>query len=487
MPSPVDEVGKPADPHFPVVHVRPAFGWVNDPNGPIWHKGRFHLYFQHNPARPPRGTDIVWGHASSPDLVNWEVHRIALSPSPEHPGVEGFWSGNTVEHDGRLFAFYSALRESYPYQLPHMTASDDGGYSFAGDWLTAPAPEEAEGAQIFRDPFVWQHAGRWRMIMGSGRRDGTEAQVRLYESDDMRSWTNQGIFAALSSRPGDSDDPGSACECPQYAWGLGALFVCAFRPGDTLMRVLAVTGTEIDGKLQIEDVRRADYGTEFYAPSLMRAPDGTYLLWGWLPEARAQEWVDEAGWAGVISLPREVSLDAGTVKMRPARQLTALRRGAPKQHRGTAREMVFEDVPRAFEFSLQVDGPPTTITLNLELGEGQVLVTELDQRAGQAVIDRQAASSDGRATGGRTSFEIDNTSASRGHEQGPLRWFVDQSVSELFLPEGLVATTRFYPVPGSPWRLRVTLAEARDVDSRLWALSPSVHLAQEDDGAAERA
>ena len=32
------------DPDKPWYHVMPRSGWLNDPNGPIWYKGRYHMY-----------------------------------------------------------------------------------------------------------------------------------------------------------------------------------------------------------------------------------------------------------------------------------------------------------------------------------------------------------------------------------------------------------------------------------------------------------
>ena len=56
----------------PKYHVRPQQGWLNDPNGPIFHNGKYHLYFQHN-ERDASWGHIVWGHAQSVDLVKWEL------------------------------------------------------------------------------------------------------------------------------------------------------------------------------------------------------------------------------------------------------------------------------------------------------------------------------------------------------------------------------------------------------------------------------
>ena len=45
------------DPAHPIYHVTPAARFMNDPNGPVWHKGRYHLFFQHLP---------YWGDKSRP-------------------------------------------------------------------------------------------------------------------------------------------------------------------------------------------------------------------------------------------------------------------------------------------------------------------------------------------------------------------------------------------------------------------------------------
>ena len=52
---------------------------MNDPNGMVYYKGVYHLFFQYYP------NDIVWGpmhwgHAISKDLLHWKQLPIALYP-----------------------------------------------------------------------------------------------------------------------------------------------------------------------------------------------------------------------------------------------------------------------------------------------------------------------------------------------------------------------------------------------------------------------
>jgi beta-fructofuranosidase len=470
----VTHAGGGTDPHFPLVHIRPPRGWVNDPNGPIWHRGRFHLFFQYTNMVPPEMAKVVWAHSSSADLAHWEIHGVALAPSDQHPGVEGFWSGNTVEDEGRLFAFYAAYRRSERYQPPRITASDDGGQSFSEDRPVLAPPEESEGVEMFRDPFVWHQDGRWRLLMGSGLADGTAPQARLYESEELFSWETRGVFASVKRNGGEPYDSGLGWECPQYAWEMGVLFVGAWRPDVGTMNVLAIKGSEQNGRLVVDGVEPADYGPDFYAPSLMRAPDGRYLLWGVVKEGRSREWRDESGWAGMLSLPREVSLDAGRLVSRPARELASLRGELCCEYSGSSAELLFAEVPRAFELRLRLIGC-TTASVALEFGGSEVLSIQLDGAAGEVVIDREKASADARAHGGRTTIgPVAGLFASGTAE---LIWFVDHSVSELFLADTIVATTRFFPTSAATWQIRVTTADVCVVEARLWALRPSVRLA----------
>ena len=62
------------------LHLKAPENWINDPNGFIYFKGRYHLFYQHFPYAPMWGT-MYWGHAVSDDLVHWSHEKIALFPT----------------------------------------------------------------------------------------------------------------------------------------------------------------------------------------------------------------------------------------------------------------------------------------------------------------------------------------------------------------------------------------------------------------------
>ena len=67
------------EPHRPQFHFTQKVGWNNDPNGMVYHQGKWHLFFQHNPVGLPWG-NMTWGHATSKDLLHWEQHPDKIFP-----------------------------------------------------------------------------------------------------------------------------------------------------------------------------------------------------------------------------------------------------------------------------------------------------------------------------------------------------------------------------------------------------------------------
>ena len=44
---------------YPVFHLAPPAGWMNDPNGLIYFNGRYHAFFQHHPASAYQGANAL--------------------------------------------------------------------------------------------------------------------------------------------------------------------------------------------------------------------------------------------------------------------------------------------------------------------------------------------------------------------------------------------------------------------------------------------
>ncbi|MGH9396518.1 MAG: sucrose-6-phosphate hydrolase, partial [Terriglobia bacterium] len=83
----------------PQYHLLPAANWMNDPNGPIFYRGQYHLFYQYNPHGAFSGTKH-WGHAVGPDMLHWQHLPVALAPTPGGPDWDGCWTGSAVLDQG---------------------------------------------------------------------------------------------------------------------------------------------------------------------------------------------------------------------------------------------------------------------------------------------------------------------------------------------------------------------------------------------------
>jgi beta-fructofuranosidase len=435
------------DLHLPTIHLRPPRNWINDPNGLTFHDGHYHVFFQHNPHGPDH-TGIHWGHHRSTDLVTWEELPPALTPTPGGDDADGCFSGNAVSDGDRMLAFYSAYRTDRWWQPIATAESRDSGLT----WRKHPGlviPTPPEGTSMYRDPYVWRQGERWRMLVGASV-TGERGAALLYESPDLVDWQYRGPFFADGP---DVDGGWTGWECPQYAtFGDRGLLVVSLWDAVAGPRSTRVyVGGEEAGRFAPTGHRPLDHGPDLYAPALLHAPDGRWLLWGWSWEARDQQWSHEAGWAGVLTVPRELSLtENGTVRQQPASEVLGYRGRKVVHATGWSAADDLGAVGTAFDLTARVrprsDAP---CGLRLETAPGEHLDIVVDPVASELVVDRDHASLDPRAHMGR--YRIPLSGQRRSVD---FRVIVDGSIVEVFLDSGESLTVRCYPTGPTPWRLR---------------------------------
>ncbi|MDO4900639.1 glycoside hydrolase family 32 protein [Actinomyces sp.] len=339
-----------ADPARPRWHITPPWGWMNDPNGlSVWPgpdgEDLVHLFYQHNPHAPVH-QHIEWGHQYSSDLVHWHDLPTAIRPGDGGADAYGCWSG-VVLADERTAA------DGSPTTVPTMVYSGASeadtqtgclATAVPGDpllkhWVKYPgnpvieaAPASTEGLVVpeMRDHSVWREDGRWYQVMGTGLpgagREGAQAGAALcFSSEDLRSWRYEGPLAVGD---GDVSVTGTVWECPELV-RLGQtdiLFVSAWHASRTL-RSVWMRGRRTGTRMRLDVVGRSDLGENyFYAPQSVLLPDGRRVVFGWMqPNAtRAQRL--EVGWAGSMSVPREISLAPdSTVRFQPIAEIDSLR------------------------------------------------------------------------------------------------------------------------------------------------------------------
>jgi beta-fructofuranosidase len=272
----------------PRVHFTPRRGWLNDPYGVIHADGRYHLFYQYNPAATAWAAALSWGHATSPDLLLWTEQPVALTPEP---GETGCWSGSVVSGPDGPTLFYTRVADGG--QVARATGAD-----FAS-WRRAPAAsviaERPPGVVQMRDPAVRAEGDGWRMVLGARLVDGSGA-VLQYSSPDTRTWAYQGVLVA---RPG-----AGMWECPQF-FPLGDVWVLIVSVPD---RGVAYAIGDYDGgrftPRTFDDFGR---GGLMYATTTFLDSAGRRCAMSWLrePDDAAPE---GSPWSGALSVPWVLSV-----------------------------------------------------------------------------------------------------------------------------------------------------------------------------------
>lgn len=466
------------DPHLPSVHLRPPANWINDPNGLCYHDGHYHVFHQYNPHGPEH-SNIHWGHFRSTDLVSWEQLPVALAPSPGGEDADGCFSGNAVSHRGRLIAFYSAYRSDRWYQPVAAAHSSDGGITWDKQPALAISAPPA-GTTMYRDPYVWHEDDRWRMLVGASL-TGDRGAALLYESAELETWRYLGPFLSEDNSPMPGDGGWTGWECPQFATfgDRAALIVSLWDAVSGPSSVRAYVGTEHHGAFQAASHHRLDHGPDFYAPALLRAPDGRWLLWAWSPEARDAAWSAQAGWAGILTLPREISLtEDGRVAQQPAREVANQRTRHTVHATGhSAAATDLGPVGSTFDLTARLRpqaGTAAGLRLVTAADATEYLDITIDTEAGELVVDRNRASLDTRAHKGRYAVPLYDAAAEDGTVE--LRAVVDASIVEIFLSSGQALTLRWYPTAGPAGRLHTVGSGHYTVD--VWELQPQLPASQ---------
>ncbi|MDQ0716826.1 fructan beta-fructosidase [Streptomyces luteogriseus] len=192
----------------PQFHFTPKKNWMNDPNGLVYYKGEYHLFYQYNPNGNSWG-DMSWGHAVSTDLVHWKELPLALSHDDEEMVFSGSavvdWNNTTgfgTRKNPPMVAIYTGLDKDTGIQAQSLAYSTDRGRT----WTKYQGnPVIDIGSKEFRDPKVqwYEPTKSWLMTVSLS----TEHKVRFYSSKNLKDWH-------LLSEFGPAGATGGVWECP---------------------------------------------------------------------------------------------------------------------------------------------------------------------------------------------------------------------------------------------------------------------------------
>ncbi len=450
------------DPDYPTFHVAPPVGRLNDPNGLIVDGDTYHAFYQYTPHHPRRL--VYWGHATSPDLVNWTQHAPAIAPDC-HQDANGAYSGTAIATPDGVELWYTGnykdpVTDEREATQCVVTTPDLKVFTK----ITSPIIERQPDGYTahFRDPQVWQDtddldnpAGSYRMLLGV-QRDNLTGAALLYRSHDLRNWVCEGEMTFPDAH-GAFDNFGYMWECPNLVRlrdeSTGEIKdVLIFCPQgidpdregfDNIFACVYIVGNLVGAELRGADgsFEEVDRGFEFYAPQVYARRDAQdqavswndvdgdpKLLIGWAGNADedAQPSIESGGWVHCLTSPRALALVGGRLVQRPFLPGLPLEGASPSSLlvEAEAGQVAGLEGSRAFRFAADVayeDGA----ALVVDLGEASGVRLRLE--AGRMVVDRSGSR---YPHGGVREVTLSGT------ESGRFELIVDHSLVEVFVGGG---------------------------------------------------
>jgi fructan beta-fructosidase len=305
------------EPYRPQIHFSPKAHWMNDPNGMVYYKGIYHLFFQYYPGGTVWGP-MHWGHATSKDLIHWQPQSIALYPD----SLGYIFSGSAVvdknntsgfgkKGEAPLAAIYTShdpvgeKEHKNNYQTQCLAYSIDAGRTWK-KYEHNPVLKNP-GITDFRDPKVMWYEPEKKWVMALATKD----RITFYSSYNLKNWKKESEFGD------DAGAHGGVWECPDLftlndkgkkIWVL----IVNINPGgpnegSTTQYFLG----DFDGKKFIpysKATKWLDYSPDEYAGVTWNNTGERKIFLGWMSNWLYANVVPTIKWRSAMTIPRELKL-----------------------------------------------------------------------------------------------------------------------------------------------------------------------------------
>jgi fructan beta-fructosidase len=323
----------------PQIHFSPPAHWMNDPNGLVYYKGIYHLFYQYYPEATVWGP-MHWGHATSADLVHWKNRPIALYPDSiglifsgsvvvDYQNTSGFGKNGSPPLVA-IFTQHDQAKEKagrVDAQTQSIAFSNDGGNTWK-KYEHNPVIKNP-GINDFRDPKVMWYAPGKKWIMTLATKD----RITFYSSKNLKAWKKESEFGE------NLGAHGGVWECPDLfpmtandgkkVWVL----IVNINPGGPQggSATQYFTGS-FDGKIfkpNNTDTRWVDQGSDEYAGVTWSNTGNRRIFLGWMSNWQYATTVPTKAWRSAMTIPRELKLlkvgKSYYVASEPVKELSAIK------------------------------------------------------------------------------------------------------------------------------------------------------------------
>jgi fructan beta-fructosidase len=445
----------------PQIHFSPQAHWMNDPNGMVYYKGVYHLFYQYYPNATVWGP-MHWGHATSTDLVHWNNKPIALYPDSiglifsgsavvDYKNTSGFGK-NGKPPLVAIFTQHSQAGEKAgraDFENESIAYSNDEGKTWI-KYQHNPVLKNP-GIRDFRDPNVsWYAPGKkWIMTLA------TKDRITFYSSKDLKDWTKESEFGEHLGAHG------GVWECPDLfpmntADGkkLWVLIVNINPGGPAGGSATQYFVGDFNGKKftpRSTGTHWIDQGPDNYAGVTWHNTTNRRIFLGWMSNWQYATVVPTKVWRSANTVPRELKLvkvDTGYyVSSEPVKEMANLKKQPVELHNlkvdGDINiSKLIKRTDGQYQVSLSTK-QLKSFSITLSNSKGEQLIAGYNEQENCWFIDRTKAGESGFDKDFAKRFNAPRIATGKSAD---LILVVDAASIELFADKGLsVMTTIYFP------------------------------------------
>lgn len=303
-------------------HFYAPKGWINDPNGVIFYKENYHIFYQYNPYEN-HWNNISIGVATSKDLLKFDDFKVALAPTKE---VDGIFSGSIIEKDDNLHLIYTKHIERNNFRKESISeAFSNDGIDFKSDFKDLVDEDTLPlfDSENFRDPFIYKEKDTYYLFIASRDKEENLGKVFVLRSktlDNFKYYFEIGPLEVF----------GEMVECPAIG-KIGDYYVLVYSKikKDESGKDIHTTGYLLldmdleNGDYAILKCGVMDASKDFYAPQLFKTESGELALISWFDSWDYKPFEQEHNLesCGIFTYPRILEIENGSIIQKPYKEI----------------------------------------------------------------------------------------------------------------------------------------------------------------------